>query len=170
MSEAPPTQFTAQSYQDARMASVPELYKTTLERLACELALRMEDADVIFTRYKYSPDAALVLMESPAFGELLARVSKEITETGLSFRTKARAIAEDCLPVAHMIVHDPLAPTSERVKTMQWVAKVGGLEPAPAKEEGASKGGGGLNLTITFAGQEPMKVVRSEGQLIEQEA
>lgn len=151
---------TAQDAQDARMRNVPAVYKTTLERLACDLALKMEDAEVVFTRYRYTPEQAAALMDTQAFTDTLARVGKELAENGLSFRAKARAISEDLLPVGYDLATDPLVASAVRADMVKWFAKVAGNEPKEAKDDGRSSGG--LNLSITFAGQAPMKVVQNE--------
>lgn len=154
--------------QEARMGEIPALYKTTHERLACELALRMEEPEEVFQRYGYAPDAALALTESPAFTALCARIGTEIRENGLSFRMKAKAISEELLPHAFDIATDPLQSGAVRAKIIEWVTKVAGNEPAPAK--GVEAGGGGFSLSISFAGQEPQRIVTGrEPVLIEQE-
>lgn len=159
-------QATAQQAQDERMRNVPSLYKTTHERLAVELALHMEEPEAVFLRYGYSPEQADELMNTAAFTVLLSRIGKEIAENGLSFRAKIRAIAEDLLPTAHALATDPLTSAGERVKIIQWAAKLAGHEPKETKDDGRSSGG--LNLTIQFANAAPLKVVSQESALIEQ--
>lgn len=138
--------------QEQRLASVPEIYKTTHERLAYELALGMEEPDVIFQSYGFEAGAALALTESPAFTALCKRIGTEVRENGLSFKSKMKAVAEDLIPHAYEIATDPLQPGAVRQKIIEWAAKMAGFEPAPAKS-GAEGGGGGFNLSITFAGQ-----------------
>ena len=154
-----PVRTGAEERQDERQSAIPALYKTTHERLACELALRMDDTDAVFERYGYSPEAAQELMESPAFAVLLAKVGTEIRENGLSFRLKAKAISEELLPTAFDLATDPLCSAAVRADLIKWAARVAGNEPAPAK--GVEQGSGGFTLSITFAGQEPMRVVGS---------
>ena len=158
---------TAQDYQDTRMGALPAVYRTAHERLACELALQMEEPGVIFERYGLDESQAIALMESPGFAATLARIGKEVKESGLSFKMKVRAQAEELLGHSFEIATDPLAPTSERVKLIQWTARVAGYEPKEGKEEG--RAGGGLNLTIQFAGQAPVQVVQHEPVTITQE-
>ena len=160
---------TAQDAYDERMATqVPALYKTTHERLACELALDLDEPEDIFGRYGYTTEQAVDLLAQPGFKATIDRIGKEIRESGLSFKTKVRAAAEELLADAFHIATDPLAPTAERVKLIMWHAKLAGHEPTLKDEKGA--GSGGLNLQITFAGQAPQTVVSHQPQLIEQEA
>ena len=154
--------------QAARMAGVPELYRKTHERLAVELALGMENAETVFAQYGYTQETALDLIESPAFIALLARVRKEVAESGLSFRSKAKAISEELLPYALIMATDPECSAAVRADLIKWSAKVGGNEPLPIKDDG--KTGGGLTLSITFAGSQPQTVISVDEPLtIEQE-
>lgn len=148
---------TAREYQDERHALVPALYKTTHERLAVELALKMDDPQDIFLRYGYTLDEGLALLELPAFSVMLARIGAEIAQNGLSFKAKIRAIAEDLLPTAHALATDPLTSAAVRKDIIIWAGKMAGHEPK--EEKGAQVGGGGLNLSITFSGQAPTQVV-----------
>lgn len=157
---------TAQQAQDARMEKVPALYRTTLERLAVELALAMDTPEETFQRYNYTPEAAAELLDTPSFTVLLSRIGKEVRESGLSFRSKAKAISEELLPHAFSMATDPEVSSAVRADLIKWAAKVAGNEPKEAKDDGRSSGG--LNLSITFANQPPMKVVSQESNIIEQ--
>lgn len=166
MTGTPEPIVTAEDVQRSRLAGVPALYKTAHEQLACDLALDLENEDELFKRYGLSPEDAAILLATPAFTALQQRVSKELFDSGLSYRTKTRAMAEVLLPHVFEIATDPTAPTSERVKIFQWVAKMGGLEP---KEKETGAGAGGFTLNIAFAGEAPQKVVTSELLTIEQQ-
>ena len=143
--------------QSDRLTAVPALYRTNHERLACELALQMEDPSEIFARYRYTEDQAVALMESPAFSALLQRIVVEVRETGLSFRMKAKAISEELLPHALEMATDPLTSSAVRADLIKWSAKVAGNEPKESKTDEAQRGG--FNLTITFAGEKPQILV-----------
>ena len=153
--------------QAHRLSTVPDIYKTPHERLACEIALGIEEPDVIFARHGYTVSQALALTENAGFEQTVDRISKEIREAGIPFRSKAKAMAEELLVHAFDLATDPDAPVAERVKLIQWVTKVAGLEP---KEKELAGGGGGLNLSITFAGMPPQQVLAHEPLTITQEA
>ena len=166
--EPRPRWADATERQEERRAGIPAIYKTTHERLACELALNMAEPEEVFKAYGYTPETALALTESPAFTALCKRIGTEIRENGLSFRMKAKAISEELLVDAFEIATDPLQSGAVRAKIIEWVTKVAGNEPAPPKSEVA--GGGGVNLSITFAGQGETKIIGGhEPALIEQE-
>jgi hypothetical protein len=151
------------SRQETRLAAIPELYRQTHERLAVELALHVEDAESIFAAYGYNPDQAADLMESPAFLAIMQRAAKEIQTSGLSFKTKAQLIAGELLPYAHDLATDPMVSAATRLASIQWAAKMAGFEPK--EKEGDGKTGGGLTLSITFAGQAPQQVVSARETL-----
>lgn len=157
---------TALTRQAERLRAAPALYQTKHERLAYELALRMEPAEEVFQRYGYDEAAALALMESPAFAGLLDRVAKDVQENGLSFKAKARAQAEDLLAHSYDLATDPLCSAAVRADLIKWTAKVAGLEPTSKDTE--KTGGGGLTLNISFAGQPAQAVIAHDAVTIEQ--
>ena len=161
--ERPTEQLVADERQSERLAGLPEIYRTTHERLACELALHMDDAENIFARYNYTPETAAELIESPAFAALLGRIAAEVRESGLSFKMKAKAQAEELLAHSFSLATDPYTSAAVRADLIKWTAKMAGHEPKE-KEEG--RGGSGLTLSITFAGQEPQKVVTSRDPVV----
>jgi hypothetical protein len=156
---------SAYTRQEERLAGVPEIYKTKHERLACELALRMEEPAVVFQAYGYDVDAAAALMESPSFTALLDRIGTEVRENGLAFKSKMKAVAEDLIPHAYDMATDPLCSSAVRADIIKWSAKMAGFEPAPQKS-GELPGAGGFSLSITFAGQAPQAVI-TEGRTLE---
>ena len=149
--------------QEARMAAVPDFYKTEYERLACELALMPENVEGIFASYGYTIDEAMALLESKPFLIILERVKKEIHETGVSFRAKARVISEALLPHAYDMAQDPMCPSATRAQLIMWAAKVAGHEPKEKADDG--KTGGGLTLSITFAGAAPTQIISAREPL-----
>jgi hypothetical protein len=150
-----------------RLAALPAVYRTNHERLACELAMRFEEPLTVFARYGYDKDQALALLQNEEFGRLLEKVNKEVREKGLSFRAKARAMAEDLLPEAYAIATDDEASASVRADIIQWMTRVADLEPAPKDKGQGGAGGGGFSLQIVFAGDKPQKVVSQEPLTIE---
>ena len=152
---------------DQRLADLPALYKNAHERLCCELALALDPPEEVFARYNYSEERARELLSDPSFEKMLARIAAEIRESGLTFRTKARIMAEELLPQAFEMATDPFTSSAVRADLIKWSAKVSGLEPKD-KDDGRTAGGG-LTLSITFAGQAPQQVVSArEPVLIEQ--
>jgi len=155
-----PEELTPEQRRLSRIGNAPAAYKLQLERLAYELALKLEEPGAIFARHGYDREQAVELLHQPGFGDLLERVSKEVREQGVTFRAKARIMAEDLLQDGYEIATDELAPKTVRAELIQWFAKVGDLEPAPkSKDSGGGSGGGGFTLNLTFAGQGQQPVI-----------
>lgn len=165
MSEAPSPLDHAIARQRDRLAQVPVVYKTNLERMACELALKTAPADEIFTAYGYDANAALALLDSKQFKDILSRVEQEVATNALSIRAKARAMVEDLLPDAYQMASDPVLGAATRLDVMQWLGRLADVEPKKdSKDAGA---GGGLVLNIQFTGAQAEKVVVNEPVTIE---
>ena len=165
----PALQTPTTDRQEARMAAVPDFYKTEYERLACELALMPENVEAIFASYGYTIDEAMALLESKPFLIILERVKKEIHETGVSFRAKARAISEGLLPFAYTMASDSLCPAAVRADLIKWSALVAGNTPKD-KDKDDGKTGGGLVLSIQFSGMPPAQIISArEPVMIEQD-
>lgn len=167
-SEITPERPYSELRQEQRLADAPALYRQQHERLALELALHMEEPNEVFARHHYTVEQAAELLDSPAFIALLERATTEVREQGLSFKVKAKAISEEALPYAWEMMSDPTCSAAVRADLIKWSATVAGHNPKPDKDEG--KSGGGLTLSITFAGQPPQQVVSAhEVVTIEQE-
>ena len=158
----PAEQPPSETRQEYRMAEIPELYRKTHERLAVELALKVDTPDAVFAEYGYTPEQAVDLLETPAFEALLRQAAKEVQTTGLSFKMKTQIMAGELLPYAHDIATDPMQSAAVRADIIQWTARMAGFEPKKVEE---TKTGGGLTLTIQFAGNQPEKIVSTEEPL-----
>ncbi len=153
-----------QSRQLERIAALPAAYKSQHERLAYELAMQRDEPEVIFQRHGYTVQQAQTLIATPEFSTVLDRVAKEVKANGLTYRAKARVMAEDLLQHGYEIATDELASAAVRADLIQWFTRVADLEPE--KKDGKGTGtGGGLHLSITFAGDAPMKVIGSGSTL-----
>jgi hypothetical protein len=158
---------SADERQERRIAELPIVYKTRLEQLAYEIALGAEDTGPIFMRYGYTQEQAINLLADGHFAKMLERVTKDVRENGLSFRSKARLQAEELLQHSFNMATDENVNPSVRADIIKWTAKVGGLEPKE-KDEGKAAGGG-FTLNLTFAGQSQQAVVSHEPITIEAE-
>ncbi len=147
--------------QSDRLAALPSIYQTKFERLAYELALRMEPVEDTFQRYGYTAEAAASLLESPEFRALCDRVGDDVQKNGLSFKAKAKAQAEELLAHSFDMATDPLVSSAVRADLIKWTARVAGLEPKGDKDN-EKNAGGGLTLNISFAGQ-PAHPILSSG-------
>jgi hypothetical protein len=116
-------------------------------RLPYELVLSIDDANSIFSKYGVDEERAVALMGNELFKRALKTAEAELKEAGLTFRTKARLMAEDLLEEGYSIATDPEAPANVRASLIQWVAKMGDLEPAK-KDTAVSQGGFHLHIDL----------------------
>lgn len=119
-------------------------------RLAWELALGTEPPVEVFKRYGYTEAEAAALSQSPLFQQATTRLQKEVQSEGMTFRQKARMLAEALLPHLYDDATKENIHAEDRLRILQWLAKVGDLEPKQA----TGPTGGGFVLNITLGGQQ----------------
>jgi hypothetical protein len=105
-------------------------------RLVFELALALDDLPSILDRYNVSVEQFEKLKKNTGFMKQVAAQRAEIREKGLSFREKAKAMAEDLLKTAYEIIHTPTTPSNVKADLIKWSAKVAGLEPTEKPDAG----------------------------------
>lgn len=128
-------------------------------RLALDIVLAgAEKAMEVFDRYKIDKAVAVELLQNPVFLKQLERYKAEVETSGLSFRGKARILAEDLLPHGYEIATDPAYPAAVRADMIQWFTKIADLEPKKDDPKGGG-GGGGFSLQILFAGAVPTQTL-----------
>lgn len=160
----------AEQRQQARM---PDGYKPLQlpgmefdPRLTFDLALQMDPAEAVFERYGYDQEDAVKLMGSPVFQMALKAYVEDVRAHGVSFKQRARVMAEALLPHAFEIATDPEAPASSRADLIKWTAKVAGYEP---KSNEDSVQGNGFALQIVFSGEAKKEPMLVQGTTITQE-
>lgn len=122
-------------------------------RLALDIVLAGADkAMEVFERYRIDKDGACELLANPVFLKQLETYKAEVEASGMTFRMKARVLAEDVLPHAYEMATDAGYPPAVRADMIQWLAKMADLEPRKDDPKGAVAGGG-FSLQILFAGQ-----------------
>lgn len=124
-------------------------------RLPYELVVSQDAAEEVFERYGVTAERAASLLAHPLFRQALKAAEAELREAGLTFRTKARIMAEDLLEEGYSIATDPDAPANVRADLIKWAARMGDLEPA--KKEGGGAALGGFHLHIDLGGEGPAK-------------
>lgn len=135
-------------------------------RLTFDLALQMDPAEKIFERYGYTGEQAVSLMGSPVFQKVLKAYVEDVRAHGITFKQRARVMAETLLANAYEIAVDPEAPASARADLIKWTAKVAGYEPKNNEE---SVQGNGFALQIVFSGEAKKEPMLVQGTTITQE-
>jgi len=71
-----------------------------------------DDVNDILQRYQISPNRYIELTRSPVFLKELQKYREDIRDNGLTFKVKARVMAEQLLPKTYSMIYDPdVAPT-----------------------------------------------------------
>jgi hypothetical protein len=141
----------SESRQVSRINQLPAFMRSSLQRLAYEVAAELEPVDEIFARYGYDEDGALELAGNPDFKKLYEHAKTEINDYSGSFKIKCRTMAEILLQNSFEMATDPLCPASVRADLIKWTAKMAELEPKTSKDD-VKGAGSGLTIAITFAG------------------
>jgi hypothetical protein len=117
--------------------------------LTYELALGLDSEEHILNKYMVSPEEYEYLKTLPAFRKDLVAKIGEKEKNGTTFGVKARLQAEMYLEnEIHEIVTSSTTPASTRLAAIQWVAKMGDLEPKEAK--GDNQQNNQFNINISF--------------------
>ncbi len=123
--------------------------------LPIELALKTASPDVIRREYGYTPEEWDALPRNPVFMRELAGACELVRQEGMSFKLKAKLIAEENLGEVFRMTRDPQCPHAVRGKLIELTARWAGFDPRTNGEEG---GGGGpvnantLNIQINLGG------------------
>lgn len=97
-------------------------------RMAFDMAMGEEDAEVLRERYALDEEAFNRILAHPAFRKEVSSFMKEVRENGVTFKAKVRAQAEEYLEVVDEIVNNPLAGASLRLDAIKSVVKWAGLD------------------------------------------
>ena len=135
-------------------------------RLAFDLALQLNPSEEVFAQYGYTTDEAFKLAQSPVFQKVLKAYVEDVKAHGITFKARARVMAEALLPEVYEIATDPEAPASTRVDSIKWMAKVAGYEPKNTEE---AIQGNGFALQIVFSGEANKQPMLVQGATITQE-
>lgn len=105
--------------------------------LPIELALKTADPDVIRQEYGYSPEDWAMLPQNPVFLKDLAAACELMRQEGMSFKMKAKLIAEDNLAEVFRLTRDPACPPAVKGKLIELTARWAGFDPRTNGEEGS---------------------------------
>jgi hypothetical protein len=160
---------TSESRQLRRQQNVNHDKPSTIvawdPRLALELAMPGAKNPIeIFARYKIDEATATQLLQNTLFTKQIVAYRDELEASGMSYRMKARVLAEDLLPEAYEIAKDTTYPASVRADMIQWMTKIADLEPVKSNGKDVAQVGG-FSLQILFAGQQPQTI---EGTVLPQ--
>jgi len=116
-------------------------------RLPLDVALDIEDPEVLCTRYGLSYEQFNDIRCTPSFHLQVAQFKKELQETGEGFRAKARVQAEILMETSFLMAQNKETPASVRADLIKSTVEWAGLKPS-GKIQGDT--GGGFTLTFNF--------------------
>jgi len=105
--------------------------------LVFDVALGLEDEDTLFARHSLTKQDWENINTHPMFLRQVAEQARDMGESGLSFKAKAKIQAEMYLTDIDRMVSSPATDQKVRLEAIRSMVKWGGLEPIPNKEDGA---------------------------------
>lgn len=123
--------------------------------LPIELALKTASPQELRVEYGYTDAEWDALPKNPVFMKELAQACELVRQEGMSFKLKAKLIAEENLKETFRMIHDKSSGTPPQVKAklIEIAARWAGFDPRTNGEEGV--GGGAvaantLNIQINL--------------------
>lgn len=110
--------------------------------LPIELALKTASPADLRIEYGYDVDEWDDLKRNPVFLKELAGACELVRQEGMSFKLKAKLIAEENLKEVFRLIRDTLTPAQTKAKLIEINARWAGFDPRTNGEE--SIGGGAL--------------------------
>lgn len=108
--------------------------------LPVELALKTASPDVIRQEYGYTPEEWALLPQNPVFLKDLAAACELMRQEGMSFKMKAKLIAEDNLKEVFKAIRDPATPAAVKAKLIEINARWAGFDPRTNGDETVGAG------------------------------
>lgn len=117
--------------------------------LPIEIALKTAPMTDIRVAYGYSADEWAALKDNPEFLADLAAAVQMVKEEGMSFKLKARLMAEELLKTSWRLIHAPIdeVPSSVKADLIKATARWAGYD---AKDSAAAGPGNQLNIQINL--------------------
>lgn len=114
----------------------PEVVPPWTTALVFDVALGLEDEETILYRHGLDSGDWCHINAHPLFQRQVAEQARDINETGVSFRTKARIQAEMYLKNVDQMIAAPHTDQKVRLEAIRSMVKWADLEPKQQKEEG----------------------------------
>jgi len=118
-----------------------------------ELALYLEgsgdDVEDLLVRNQLDPGELQKLLANPIFRNDLSRMREEVRERGLTFKVKARTMAEELLKTTWDITQDISASPAVKADLIKAVVEWGDLKPR--NKDTSQDNSGGIRIMINLA-------------------
>jgi hypothetical protein len=97
-------------------------------RMCFEIALGLDPLEKILDRYGIDKPTFVKLAANTQFKQQIIEFRKEIKDKGLSFKEKAKMMAEDMLTTAYDIIHHTATSAAVKADLIKWTAKIAGYD------------------------------------------
>lgn len=120
--------------------------------LPIELALKTAEPAELRVEYGYTDEEWQALRSNPVFLKELAGACELVRQEGMSFKLKAKLIAEENLKEVFRLTRDPQCPHAVRGKLIELTARWAGFDPRTNGEggEGGPVNANMLNISINL--------------------
>ena len=108
--------------------------------LPIELALKTASPNELRVEYGYGVEEWNALRGNPVFLKELAGACELVRQEGMSFKLKAKLIAEENLKEVFRMTRDPLCPAAVRGKLIELTARWAGFDPRTNGEDAVAAG------------------------------
>lgn len=113
----------------------PQVVAPWTAALAFDVALGLDTIETLLERHGITPQDWEHIAGNHLFNRQVAEQAREMGETGVSFRGKARVQAEMYLVDLDKMIASPGTDQKVKLEAIRSVVKWAGLEPRPDKEE-----------------------------------
>lgn len=115
--------------------------------LVAEIALGDRAVEEVCGRYGIDEAAWAKIKRDEAFTALVREMRQALINEGVSFRLKARVMAERNLPQMQRMIDDAAVPASVRTDLLKFIVKAAGLD-ASTEHKAAASVGNALQIII----------------------
>ena len=128
-------------------------------RFAMDIAMALElgpagDVPAVLRQYGVSDGAYLQFTKDPVFTRQVEAFRSEVRDKGVTFRLKARVMAEELLNTSWSMIHDRSVPPVVRADLIKQTVTWSGLAPKDAPADAGSAGGVAITINLGGASQQ----------------
>jgi hypothetical protein len=114
----------------------PERFWEAFDAKICfDVALGVFDIPELLERHNLTAPELQHMFALPAFKAQVTAYKRYIRDEGLSFKEKAKIMAEELLGTTYDLIHHVHTPAAEKVKLIALINKLAGNEPTPSQQD-----------------------------------
>ena len=113
-------------------------YSKFEHKIEFEVAMKYEPLATVMERYDVTLEHMMLLKTHKPFLLAVKQFQREIQEQGITFKMKAKMLAEDLIDTAYLMSKDLTTPASVRMDGIKNIVRWAELEPQKNKEDTGS--------------------------------